>query len=396
LGWQLKIIALIVALAAIPFGAWIISVPLFIYVISGFIRRRKKQQQQIIVQMTPSQYEGENPPYAPAPHPIQSSPMSAPPRFRYSKTTVVRYILGSIFLLLALMAVGVGGTLSPLVFGIPGLILILWGPFSKAARFSAIKPLHDSILLRTRFPLLWVSMAEVKLATQQPARPISSIGERVLIFASESPSAYLVIQRLALNHRGAEERMLERMRELAKAMAPLGAYVLPLDSSKVADRLNLSLEDLKIDPESWKQNLSTVHYDVLAVECKEGYVRSFAAYVKDGKKPRGKPLLPSAGRKPARPPLLWELLHPVGTRVRWAGPDVYTAFLSSMAATEAATIGERVIDMGSAQDSQVMHVRSVGSPTVELSRPELRAIVRIYSAPSKEGVVQAVLQKIRV
>jgi hypothetical protein len=395
MGWQLKIFALIIGLVAIPFGGWIITIPCFIYAASGFIPRRREKQ-QIVIQMAPPQYQGENPQYTPAPHPIQSGPVGAVRQAGHSKRTVLRYILGSIFLILGLTAVREGGEFSPLVFGAIGLLLILWGPFSKHVRISALKPSADSTLLRSRIPFLWVAMAEVKLATQQPARPLSSIGERLLIFATESPTAYLVLQRFALDHRGAEEKTFERMREIAKAMAPLGAYLLPIDSSKIADRLDLSLEDLKIDPESWKQNLSTVHYDVLAVECKQGYVRSFAAYVTDGKKPRGKPLLPSAGRKSSRPPLLWEVLHPVGMRIRWASPDAYTAFLSSMAATQNAVMGERVIDMGSAPDAQVLHVRSMGSPTVELSRAELRAITAVYSAPVKEGAVQTILQKIRV
>jgi hypothetical protein len=67
-----------------------------------------------------------------------------------------------------------------------------------------------------------------------------------------------------------------------------------------------------------------------------------------------------------------------------------------MAAKEHVVIGERIIDMGSAPDAHVLHVRSVGSPTVELSRPELRAITTVYSAPVKEGVVKTILQKVRM
>jgi hypothetical protein len=67
-----------------------------------------------------------------------------------------------------------------------------------------------------------------------------------------------------------------------------------------------------------------------------------------------------------------------------------------MAATEYAMVGERVTDMGPAQDPRVVRVRSVGSPTVELSRAELRAILRVYSQPVKEGAVEKILETIRV
>jgi hypothetical protein len=395
MGWKLKILAFIVALVAIPFRAWIITIPLLIYVLIGFIPRRKKQQ-QVVVQMVSTQYQVENPSYAPVPHTIQPLPIAPPSKARLPGKTLARYLIGSIFLILGLIAAGAGGTFAPLVFGGMGVLLVLWGPFSRPARISVLKPAAESILLRTKIPFLWIAMAEVKLVTQQPARPISSIGERLLVFASESPTIYLVLQRIALDHRGAEEKILSRMREIAKATAPLGAYILPLDSVKVAERLDISLQDLKIDPETWKQNLSMVHYDILAIESKEGHVKSFAAYMKDGSKPPGRPRLPSVGKRPSRPPLLYEMLYPIGTRVHWASPDAYTAFLSSMAATENATIGERIIDTGSAVDSQILRVRSVGSPAVELSRAELRAIVRVYTPPVKEGIMEQIAAGIRV
>ena len=394
MGWQLKGLAFIVALVAIPFGAWFVTIPLLFYVISGFIPRRKKQQ-QIVTQLVPPQGQDNNPPYAP-PHSVQSVQLGPPPKPRYSRKSIVRYILGGLFLTFGLTGVNAGGTFSPVMFGGLGLLFIFWSPFSKVAGIYTLKPVPDSILLRAAFPFMWVAMAEVKLATQQPTRPLSAISEKLLIIASERPSAYLTVQRLALSHRSAEEKVLERMREVAKAMAPLGAYLLPLDSSKAAERLNVSLEELNIDPEKWKQNLSMVHYDVLAIESKEGYVESFSAYVKDGKKTGVKPHLPSVGKNPSRPPLLWEVLHPVDTRVRWANPDEYTSFLSSIAATENATVGERVTDMGSANDSQILRVRSTGGPTVELSRAELRAIVRIYSPRVKEGAVQIIFERMRV
>jgi hypothetical protein len=322
--------------------------------------------------------------------------LAPPPRRRYSRKSIARYFLGGLSLIFVLTGVDAGGTFSPLVFGGLGLLFIFWGPFSKFAGIYTLKPLQDSILLRAAIPFMWVAMAEVKLATQQPTRPLSAIDERMLIFASESPCAYITVQRIALGHRGAEEKVLERMREMAKAMAPLGAYVLPLDSTKAAERLNVSLEELKIDPEKWKQSLSMVHYDVLAIESKEGYVESFSAYVKDGRKTGIKPHLPAVGKNPSRPPLLWEVLHPVDTRVRWVSPDEYTAFLSSIAATQNATVGERVTDMMSENGSQILRVRSTGSPTVELSRAELRAILRIYSQRVKDGAVQVILEKMCV
>jgi hypothetical protein len=394
MGWKLKGLTLFFALVLFPF-AWIISILLLFYVFSGFILRRKKQQ-RIVVQMVPPPGQPQGAPYVPVQYSAdQLPPDGASRRGRLSGKSSLRYFIGGVFVILALIALGDGGRLSPVVFGSVGAILILWVPFSKLARISVLNPVADSTLLRSRIPFLWVGLAEVKLATQLPPRPVSSVRERLLIFATESPSIHLVVQRFAFDHRGAEDKVFERMREIAKAMAPLGAYLLPIDSSKAAERLTTSLDELKIDPDKWRQNLPAVHYDVLAVESKDGYVDSFSAYVKDGKRPRDRPNLPHVGRKPSRRPLLWEVLHQVGMRVRWPGPDATTAFLSSVAATENAMVGERVTDMGQAQDPQTVRVRSVGSPTVELSRAELRAIMRIYSQPVKEGAVQTILEMIR-
>ena len=69
----------------------------------------------------------------------------------------------------------------------------------------------------------------------------------------------------------------------------------------------------------------------------------------------------------------------MGRKIQWQKPDAYTTFLASMFATEGETIGERVSEAGSAGDPHEVLVQSLGTPAVQMSRAQLRAINRVYS-----------------
>jgi len=73
-----------------------------------------------------------------------------------------------------------------------------------------------------------------------------------------------------------------------------------------------------------------------------------------------------------------EVFKAIGSRLAWPNPDRYTAFLSSLLATSNEPVGTRILDAGAGPQSQTVVVRSQGSPPVELSRPQLRAVVRMY------------------
>ncbi len=73
-----------------------------------------------------------------------------------------------------------------------------------------------------------------------------------------------------------------------------------------------------------------------------------------------------------------EVFKAVGNRLNWPHPDQYTAFLSSLVATSGEPVGTRILDAGAGSQAQMVVVKSQSSPPVELSRAQLRAVVRIY------------------
>jgi hypothetical protein len=132
---------------------------------------------------------------------------------------------------------------------------------------------------------------------------------------------------------------------------------------------------VRLDSKGWPYSLSTTDYDILSIETRKGMVHAVGAY----KTSEGKDVvMPAARQVFARPPLLWEVLQEAGKKIRWPNPDERTTFLASMSATRGETIGERVVETGVSGDSQVVMVQSLGTPSVSLSRAQLRAIARIY------------------
>jgi hypothetical protein len=92
-----------------------------------------------------------------------------------------------------------------------------------------------------------------------------------------------------------------------------------------------------------------------------------------------KATVPPARQTLSRPSLLWEVFQELGKKVEWQKPDGYTSFLASVFATEGETIGERMMEAGSSGNSQEVLVQSLGTPAVQISRAQLRAIARIYA-----------------
>ncbi|MGH9917527.1 MAG: hypothetical protein ACRD6W_01440, partial [Nitrososphaerales archaeon] len=179
----------------------------------------------------------------------------------------------------------------------------------------------------------------------------------------------------------AEESLLARFTELARISAPLGAYLLPVDSEKaVGGLLRRRVDPVQLDSKGWPSPLSTSDYDLLSIEAKRGgFVHSVGAYKSSEGSGKAKATLPSARQALSRPSLLWEVFRELGKKVEWQKPDGYTTFLASMFATKGETFGERVSEAGSGEGPQQLLVQSLGTPPVKMSRPELRVITRIYS-----------------
>jgi len=372
MGLMLKGLAAFVGLMLLAVGAWPISALLFLYAFGGLIFRVLRLRRRSPPTTTAS------------PAPRESGQAGPAVSFKGRLGHPWRRAIGLVFVLLSVVAVAEGGTLSPFVFGGIGLVLLLWG--TSVIRLGgrwALRPVPELVLLRRSFdPIHWLALAEVKLATKQAGKALTGIDEMLLVTSAEGgPSLFVVLQATSLTHRGAEETVLARFGELVRISAPLGAYLLPVDSADAADLLRLSVEPVQLDAKGWPSSLSTTDYDVLTVEAgRGGFVHSVGAYKSDpGRSGERGANLPPARQALSRPALLWEVFQEMGKKLEWQKPDGYTTFLASMFATHAEPFAERVSAAGSAESSQQVLVQSLGTPPVKLSRAQLRAIAKVYS-----------------
>jgi hypothetical protein len=376
MGWKLKALAVLVGLMLIPLGGWPVSAILFLYAVSGLflrgLRRGRGRTTTAGVSAPTSLQQG-----------VQAAPTVG---FKRSFGHPVRSLLGLAFLGLSAVAFSRGGTLSPFVFGGVGAVLLLWGTsLFRLGSLGSLRPVEESILLRGNLdPIHWFAMVEVKLATRQVGKALGGIDETVLVALGDGvPSIFVVLKTASLTLRGAEESLLARFGELTRISAPLGAYLLPLDSrSAVGGPLSCSVEHVEFDSKGWPSPVSTTDYDLLTVEARRGgFVHAVGAYRKEKvvRNANARVILPPATQQLSRPSLLWEVFQELGKKVQLPKPDGYTTFLASVFATGGETIGERVSEVGSTGSQNEVLVQSLGAPAVQISRAQLRAIARIYA-----------------
>jgi hypothetical protein len=371
MGLLLKGLAVIVGLMLLPLGGWPVSALLFLYAFGGLIVRILRLGRR-------------SPPAAAAP-PTSTRPgteVAPPVSFRGRAGHPLRRGLGLFFLILAVVALSQRGTFSPFVFGGIGLVLLFWGTAAiRLGGRGSLRPVADSIVLRTSLdPFHWFAFAEVKLATKQAGRALGGMDETLLVTLGDAgPSLFVVLQATSLTLGGAEESLMARFGELVRISAPLGAYLLPVDSAEAESTLHVSVEPVRLDAKGWPSSLSTMDYDLLTVEAaRGGFVRSVGAY-KRGEGGEGRTAVPPATQTLSRPSLLWEVFQELGKKLEWQKPDGYTTFLASMFATHGETFGERVSEAGSTESNQQVIVQSLGTSPVKMSRAQLRAIARVYS-----------------
>jgi len=291
----------------------------------------------------------------------------------------VRYVLGGFLFLLALLGYLAHGSFSPLVFGSLGVLVVLWGRLPTTALGSTLRPVKESVLLRSSpLPFLWVAVAQVKPLTRDMGRALAGVNGTVIVSASETPSIYVVVERRALSERSAEEAILASLREAALHLSALGAYLLPLDSKQAMALFQPSLEASKLGKVDWSNAVAFGTYDTLAIRQDNGFARSLGLYRKVERGREGRGRIPSPSQELTHPLFLMEVFKAIGSRLIWPNPDQYTAFLSSLLATSGEPVGTRILDAGGGSQSQIVVVKSQGSPPVELSRPQLRAVVRMY------------------
>jgi hypothetical protein len=352
MGWKLKLIALLIAIVAMAYNAWIISIPIFAYLLLSISWRRSSSTSEI-----PKKVKIE----------------------RASRKLCKRHILGSLFLILSFLATMLAGIFSPIAFASIGLLLIFWKRIIDLPIFLSIKPVNESILMqRSLLPFYWFAMVEVKLLSKLD-RALSGVSESILIIASEKPSIHLLFSAIALSEKSAERKVLNRIEEAVDVLAPMGAYLLPLDSKQTESILCISIQSLKFDPDDPLPSLSTLPFDALVIKPDKGFVGSIGVYKKIEKSGEIKTTLLPPQYNMKRTPLLWEVFKSIENRIQFSNPDRYTSFLTSMFATRGEALGERLVDDGASVSSQALSIQSLNTFFVELSRAQLRAIVKTYT-----------------
>jgi hypothetical protein len=392
MGWLVKGFLAFVAISAYGIGLWPLSLVIFAYLIFSLRPGRRKVQPTIVV-TTPG---------------VAAESAQAWKDGRRRKLGFEwrwRYLLGGVFLLAALIALSERGTYSPAVFGGLGLLCFLWGHLSSSGHIpsAGYAPASESTLLRSvLLPFQWMTVLELKLSSQESARALSVLHHDLVLVAppSEKPAAYLVVKRAAVGYRDAEARMAEKLRKLAGLLANRGVYLMPLDSLEVARRFPKGLDPVKMDlgRDTVLEAVGHYPYDVLTVKPDGGHAKSLGAYlvarpareeefetaIAGGTEPMiGTPtapkmsraVLPPSRQSFERPPLMWEVITCLQERFHFSEPDGYTMFLNNMHLSRNVSIGQKLNLMGG---GAAVTVESLSGAPVEMSRAQLRTIVKIY------------------
>lgn len=352
MGWGLKIGLFFVALISAAFRAWIITIPLLAYLLLPPLLARRKGS---------SGFRGRD--------------ANAEPTTRGGLP--VSKVLGSVLLVFSLVAIAARGTLSPIVLAFSGFLLLL-GPKFGSQMSSRVRPVQDSMLLRgSILPFKWFALAEAKVSTRDPEGALSGVSERLLLLSVPAPRIFMVFSASSLGRKGAEEGILKRMQDAARGLGPLGIYLLPLDGAEALEVSRIEGARISVGGREVQQFLASANYAAVAVEAEGGFVTAMEFYGRNDDE-KACSLLSPPRAKPRGSPMLRELLHATGQRMSAPQPDGYVTFLSSMAATEGETLGQRITQAVQGSDNQLLLVASLGSPQVELSRAQLRAVSWIY------------------
>jgi len=345
MGWGPRLLALFVGLISLGLGLWPVCLLAFLYL--AFSLRKPKTQRTTAHRQD-----------------VFSNP----------KRPWTRYALGVLLLLLAAVAIGAGGTFSPVVFLLSGLLVLSWPHLRTTALASQVVPVRESVLMRSRlFPLRWHALAEVKLESQDQTRGVSAMDGRLLVFSGKTPSAFQVVSVCALGYKQAEEKVVRRLRNETRLLSQRGAHLLPLDSEDASARLSLELDRLNIGSEDIEAATS-LPFDVFTLQIKEGLVVAHRAFRIS--EPTGPPLMPSPDLSAARQPLLAEVVEKIGERHGWPGPDEFSPFIAALDASRAEPISDRIMMKG--EEGGKLRVETPGGALVGLTRPQLRILARIY------------------
>ncbi len=285
----------------------------------------------------------------------------------------VRILLAALLFILTAAAFASGGSLSPLVFFAAGAAALTWPIIAGSPPLTELTPVGDSILLKSKYiPFRWHSIAELKPGAEPFPMAASAFSGTLMMF-TDSGRTYSAVECRASGRKEAEARVLAEFRSCSPA-GRAGAFLLPLDSQSAADLLRLRLSPLRLrDGDLTKSAPGTS--GLIILRCHGGMVEGASAFRIDG--PAKSPGLPAGVRSFEAAPLTWEVFDAVGKRTRWPDPDGYSDLLDSMLATRGAPFTERLTQLESSGDR--VTVRSLAGEPVAATRPQLRAILSIYS-----------------
>jgi len=338
MGWTGRLFVLLVGVVSLVAGLWLVGVLCFLYVAFSFRPKRKDTGGAA----------------------------------KETSRLPIRYLLAGGLFFLSAVAFSAGGTFSPVLLSAAGSIVVLWPFLPLGSIFSQVIPIDESILLRSRYaPFLWYALAEVKPGPEDFPRAASSLSGTLVIFV-DAGRAFALAKCRAWSRNGAETQLLSQFKASISSCRN-GAYILPLDGKSASELFLHRLSETKT-PEDIATHVANLP-GLLLVHAQGGRIDQASAYSISA--PSGSPSLPLRCKETTNKPLLWELLESIGKRSRWPGPDAYSNLLDSVAATRGEQIGERLGGIEGSGDS--MMVQSLGGERLELSRPQLRAIVSIYS-----------------
>ncbi len=284
-----------------------------------------------------------------------------------------RLVAGFVLFFVAGIAHASGGTLSPAVFTAAATVTIAWPSLGRILPLGEVDAMRDSILLRSKYlPLSWHAVAELKPGAEPFPRAASSFEGRLAIF-TETGKAYLLAACFAFSRNDAELRLLH----LLKSTSPhreAGAFLLPLDSISASEVFRLRLSRVHLSKESIA-DATPAPSGLLLLDCSRGKVVKAAAYAVHGPAPLSR--IPNTASDLESAPLVWEVLEALGKKVAWPDPDAVSNLLDSFVATRGVPLGERLKNLEDAGDA--LMVRSLAGEEFRMPRPQLRALVSIYS-----------------
>jgi hypothetical protein len=336
MGWKAKLLAAFLAVLFLASGLWPLALGIIVYLAYSFRRRQ-----------APDAASGHSP------------------------LRLARLLIGVTLIALAAVAFISGGTYSPVVFLVAG-VLVLMSPEAARRLASGVSPVADSILLRSRnVPFIWYSLAELKAGSGEFPRAASGF-EGTLIVFTQTGKSFCLVRCYALGRSEAEAKVLHQLR--SSATRGTGAYLLPLDAQEACEVLRWRLSQAPRLASQLPASATWIE-GILVMECGAGFVSRAAAHQLLGGS--SQPAIPSSGTTLGRPPMVWEVMEAISKRTRWPEPDSFSNLLDSLAATRNVPLGERLAKLEESEGKLVIHTLS--GDQVLASRSKVRAIVSIYS-----------------